>query len=141
MKVQIPFNISDRTMGRLMQLGDRIWRNTDKKFADWNMTTNHYNVLRILNGAGEPLSQVEISRRLLSSRANVTKVIDHLEEIGFVHRNSCKDRRVRLIELTQKGYRFIADTLQEAEEYAEDQMDSLSKREQKILCGLLGKLL
>jgi DNA-binding MarR family transcriptional regulator len=61
-----------------MRVGDRLWRESDVWFRRWELTDNHYNVLRILNGSGEPLRQVEIGRRMLSSRANVTKVVDHL---------------------------------------------------------------
>jgi MarR family transcriptional regulator, 2-MHQ and catechol-resistance regulon repressor len=102
---------------------------------------NHYNVLRILNGAGEPISQIEIGRRMLSSRANVTKLIDLLEEKKFVRRLNCGDRRVKLIELTEAGAKFIEDTLKPILEAAENELKPLTKAEQKTLNELLDKLL
>ncbi|HYE72347.1 MAG TPA: MarR family transcriptional regulator, partial [Blastocatellia bacterium] len=71
-QVKIPNNAAEQALIKLMRIGDRLWRESDERFAQWGITDNHYNVLRILNGAGEPLSQVEIGRRMLSSRANVT---------------------------------------------------------------------
>ncbi|MFN7930563.1 MAG: hypothetical protein U0Y68_22100, partial [Blastocatellia bacterium] len=74
--IKIPPSTAEQTLIKLMRVGDRLWRDSDEKFAQWDLTDNHYNVLRILNGAGEPISQIEIGRRMLSSRANVTKLID-----------------------------------------------------------------
>jgi DNA-binding MarR family transcriptional regulator len=139
-QVKIPNSSAEQAMLRLMRVGDRIWRESDERFARWGLTDNHYNVLRILNGAGEPLSQAEIGRRMLSSRANVTKLIDLLEERRFVKRLACGDRRVNLIGLTDAGARFVADTLQEIVGYAEEVMKSLTKQEQKTLIELLDKL-
>ncbi|MBK9314673.1 MAG: MarR family transcriptional regulator [Acidobacteria bacterium] len=86
-------SIEEQALVRLMRIGDRLWRASDENFSEWGLTDNHYNVLRILNGSGEPISQSEIGRRMLSSRANVTKLVDLLEERGYVRRLACGDRR------------------------------------------------
>lgn len=124
-----------------MRVGDRFWRESDERFSQWGLTDNHYNVLRILNGAGEPISQSEIGRRMLSSRANVTKLVDLLEERKFVKRLSCGDRRVNLVELTDEGAQWIADTLPAIVGAAQERMKPLTREEQKTLFALLGKLL
>jgi DNA-binding MarR family transcriptional regulator len=128
-------------MIRLMRVGDRLWRDSDERFARWGLSDNHYNVLRILNGASEPLRQVEIGRRMLSSRANITKLIDLLEERRLVKRLSCGDRRVNLIALTEAGAKFIEETAEDVLGFAEETMKPLTRQEQKILHELLGKLL
>jgi MarR family 2-MHQ and catechol resistance regulon transcriptional repressor len=140
-KVKIPLSTAEQTLVKLMRVGDRLWRESDEKFAQWHLTDNHYNVLRILNGAGEPISQIEIGRRMLSSRANVTKLIDWLEERKFVKRLACGDRRVKLIELTQEGAQFIEETAPQIIEMAETTMGPLTKQEQKTLGQLLDKLI
>lgn len=140
-KVQLPPNIAEQTLIKLMRAGDRLWRNSDEQFAQWQLTDNHYNVLRILNGADEPLSQIEIGRRMLSSRANVTKLIDVLEGRRFVKRLACGDRRVKLIELTTDGAQFLAETAEQVLGRAETTMQGLTKQEQKTLGQLLDKLM
>lgn len=140
-KVKIPTNTAEQALIKLMRVGDRLWRDSDDRFGQWGLMDNHYNVLRILNGAGEPISQIEIGRRMLSSRANVTKLIDLLEEKKFVRRLNCGDRRVKLIELTETGAKFIEDTLKHVLDAAESSLKSLTKAEQKTLSGLLDKLL
>ncbi len=140
-KVKIPNNTAEQALLKLMRVGDRLWRESDERFAQWGLTDNHYNVLRILNGAGEPISQIEIGRRMLSSRANVTKLIDLLEDKKFVRRLNCGDRRVKLIELTEAGTKFLEDTLKAILEAAESSLKPLTKAEQKALSELLDKLL
>lgn len=140
-KVKIPNHIAEQALIKLMRIGDRLWRESDERFGQWGLTDNHYNVLRILNGAGEPLSQIEIGRRMLSSRANVTKLIDLLEEKKLAKRLACGDRRVKLIELSETGVQFIEDTLKQILAAAESSLKPLTKAEQKVLNELLDKLL
>lgn len=139
--VKLPQSTAEQTLVKLMRVGDRLWRESDEKFAQWQLTDNHYNVLRILNGASEPISQIEIGRRMLSSRANVTKLIDWLEARKFVKRLACGDRRVKLIELTSEGAKFIEETADQIIGMAENTMKPLSKQEQKTLSQLLDKLI
>lgn len=127
-------------MIRLMRVGDSMWRASDERFGKWGLTDNHYNVLRILNGAAEPLSQIEIGRRMLSSRANITKLVDLLEKKKFVRRQACGDRRVRLIALTEAGAAFLAETLPEVIRAAEAAMRPLTRAEMKELAAMLDKL-
>jgi MarR family transcriptional regulator, 2-MHQ and catechol-resistance regulon repressor len=139
--VKIPPSIAEQAMIRLMRVGDRFWRASDERFARWGLSDNHYNVLRILNGESEPIPQVEIGRRMLSSRANVTKLIDLLENRGFVKRLSCGDRRVNLVTLTDEGGNFIENTVAEIIGFAAEAMKPLTREEQKTLFKLLGKLI
>jgi len=140
-KVKIPPSVAEQALIRLMRVGDRLWRASDERFGRWGLTDNHYNVLRILNGSGEPISQAEIGRKMLSSRANVTKLLDLLEERKFVRRLSCEDRRVNLVELTDEGAKFVGETAAEVIGFANEEMRALTRGEQKALFKLLGKLL
>lgn len=140
-KANIPLSIAEQAMVRLIKVGDLIWKRSDELFAQWELTDTHYNVLRILNGADGPLSQIEIGRKMLSSRANVTKLIDQLEKRKLVIRMACNDRRINHIAITDEGIRFIEDTLDQVMEHAEMCMTSLTKSEQKDLYKILGKFL
>lgn len=140
-RVKITPSIAEQALIRLMRVGDRLWRESDERFSQWGLTDNHYNVLRILNGSPEPMRQVEIGRKMLSSRANVTKLIDLLESRKFVRRLACGDRRVNLIELTEDGAKFIEETLPEVIGQANETMKLLTREEQKTIFKLLGKIL
>ena len=140
-RIKITPSVAEQTLIRLMRVGDRLWRKSDERFGQWGLTDNHYNVLRILNGSTEPISQSEIGRKMLSSRANVTKLVDALEQRKFVRRLACGDRRVNLVELTDEGAKFIEETLSAVIGVANEQMKPLTRDEQKTLFALLGKLL
>ncbi len=140
-RVKITPSVAEQALIRLMRVGDRLWRASDERFGKWGLTDNHYNVLRILNGSGEPLSQSEIGRRMLSTRANVTKLVDVLEQKGYAQRLTCEDRRVNLVVLTDAGAQFLQDTLSEVITAANTVMKPLTRDEQKTLFNLLGKLL
>lgn len=140
-RVRIRASIEEQALVRLMRIGDRLWRASDENFSEWGLTDNHYNVLRILNGAGEPISQSEIGRRMLSSRANVTKLVDLLEERGYLRRLACGDRRVNLVELTEDGADFLEESLGDVQRFAAESLKALTRDEQKALFRLLGKLI
>ncbi len=140
-KVKITPSVAEQALIRLMRVGDRLWRASDERFSRWGLTDNHYNVLRILNGARQPLPQTEIGRQMLSTRANVTKLIDALEEKGFAQRVACADRRVRHVVLTDAGAEFLAVTLDEVIGSAQATMKPLTREEQKTIFRLLGKLM
>ena len=140
-RVKITPSVAEQSLIRLMRVGDRLWRASDERFSRWGLTDNHYNVLRILNGAREPLAQTEIGRQMLSTRANVTKLVDALEEKGFAARQACGDRRVKQVVLTEAGARFLAETLSDVIGDATQTMKPLTRDEQKTLFRLLGKLL
>jgi len=140
-RAKIPPSVAEQALVRLMRVGDRLWRASDERFGRWGLTDNHYNALRILNGAGEPISQAQIGRQMLSSRANVTKLIDLLESRRLVRRLSCEDRRVNLVELTDEGVKFIEETAADVIGFATETIKPLTREEQKTLFNLLGKLL
>jgi DNA-binding MarR family transcriptional regulator len=139
-KVKIPPSVAEQAMVRLMRVSDQMWRKLDKRFGGWGLRDNHYNLLRVLNDAGEPISQIEIGRRLLTSPPHVTKLLNLLEECKLIKRHSCEDRRVNLVKLTDEGARFIKENAPEVICFANEEMKTLSSEEQKTLFKLLGKL-
>ncbi len=125
----------------LIRLGDLFQKKDDEFFRPFGLSGAQYNVLRILEGAGEPLPQQEIAKRLLVSRANVTGLIDKLESSGFVERCSTKDRRVNLILLTERGFDFLEETHAALLGQCEQELKGLSPAERKELNGIASKLL
>ena len=124
----------------VMRAGARLIKAADAYYRSLGLTGGQYNILRILEGAGEPISQQQIARRLLVSRANVTGLIDRLEEKGLLERCACPDRRVNLICLTAKGFDFLEKSFAEVTERSARAMRRLTAQEQRELVRLLGKL-
>lgn len=59
--------------------------------------------------ASGPLRMSDIARRLILSRGGTTKVIDRLEELGYVKRSpDPDDRRATIVDITDDGRAIMA---------------------------------
>ena len=78
----------------------------------FGISFTQYNVLRILRGAGQGgLCRNEIRDRLVDRMPDVTRLLDRLEEVGWVTRNrSTEDRRQVSTYLTKSG-KDLVDSL------------------------------
>lgn len=78
---------------------------TARYFADFGLSRSSLNVLMILRHCGTDGMQLhELGELLLVSRANITGVVDHLEEKGYVKRVvDASDRRARCARITKKA--------------------------------------
>src|SRR5437763_4314668 len=100
-----------------------------------------FNVLAVLDGAGQPLNPSTIAERLLVSRATTTGVVDSLERRGLVRRTKGQDDgRTRLVALTAKGRRVARRLVPEVHRFERDVMAGLTPAEQRRLLQLLAKL-
>src|SRR5215831_20447035 len=73
-------------------------------FEKADLTTQQFNILRILRGAGEPLSTLQIRQRMLDKMSDTSRIVDRLIKKGLVKKNVCKaDRRLVDVIITEKG--------------------------------------
>ena len=89
----------------LLYVYDKVWAHFSKRMAACDLSPAVFNVLMILSrGARQKLTQHDISKLLLVSRANMTEFLKGLERRGLAKRMADKsDRRVRLVKITKKG--------------------------------------
>jgi DNA-binding MarR family transcriptional regulator len=74
-------------------------------FRQYGITDAQFNVLIQLRYAKQRgLSQIDLGRRLVVNKADMTGIIDRLEKAGLVGREDHpKDRRINIIKITRKG--------------------------------------
>jgi MarR family 2-MHQ and catechol resistance regulon transcriptional repressor len=97
---------------QLLRTADSIWNASRSFFAPWDLSPSQFNVLNLLYGLPEGLSQTELGRQLIVHRSNVTGLVDRLEKRGFVERRMlAKDRRVYRVALTSEGTRVMGEVL------------------------------
>lgn len=109
-----------------------------KMFRQFGLTEAQFNVLFALKYKTRALTQVELGRRLVVTRATVTSVLDKLVSKGYVERRSVPDnRRSYHVELTAAGLRVVnalepayRDTIRQA-------LGDLDENEVRRLIGLL----
>lgn len=113
----------------------------NKKFFEReDITPQQFNILRILRGAGKPLSTLQIRQRMLDKMSDTSRIVDRLIKKGLVKKVVCKsDRRLVDVSITDKGGELLAKL-----DLANDEMDEvLSKitiEEASTLNVLLDKI-
>ena len=81
----------------LMRTADLVRRLVDRVVEPHGITTQQYNVLRILRGAGEQgLPTLEIAERMIEQTPGITRLVDRLEAKKLVRRQRCKEDRRRV---------------------------------------------
>jgi DNA-binding MarR family transcriptional regulator len=92
----------------LMRTAHLLRRKVDSLVDTEGMTTQQYNVLRILRGARGPLPTMEISERMIEPSPGITRLICTLESAGYVKREQWPgDRRQVLCQITPAGLRVL----------------------------------
>ncbi|MBL0055068.1 MAG: winged helix DNA-binding protein [Chitinophagaceae bacterium] len=105
-----------------------------------DVTGQQFNILRILRGAGAPLSTLQIRQRMLDKMSDTSRIVDRLIVKGLVKKNICKsDKRLVDVSITDKGKKL----LEKLDKY-EDEMDAiagnLNPADAKTLNKLLDKI-
>ena len=86
------------------------WMNEkmNRFFEPFDITQQQFNILRILRGAGGPLSTLQIRQRMLDKMSDTSRIVDRLVKKGMVKKSTCReDRRLVDILLTEKGKKLL----------------------------------
>jgi MarR family transcriptional regulator, 2-MHQ and catechol-resistance regulon repressor len=137
--------IQMRTLDTFIKL-TRCTNSVLGRLADRNtvgdLTWSQFAVLEALHHLG-PMTQGEVSAKVLKSGSNITTVIDNLERDGLVRRErDAGDRRVIHVHLTDEGSRKIEAVLPGHVSALVEEFSVLSQKEQETLgelCKKLGK--
>ena len=104
------------------------------------VTIQQYNVLRILRGAGTVgLPTLAIRDRMIEEAAGITRLLDKLENAGYVVRErSTPDRRQVLCQITPAGLRLLAQLDEPVDSANVFALVNLDDGERQALVELLG---
>jgi DNA-binding MarR family transcriptional regulator len=93
---------------QLLRTAEDLWNASRTFFSRWDLSPSQFNVLNLLYGQVDGLSQSELSRLLIMHRSNATGLIDRLERRGLVQRNpDPTDRRAYRVILTSGGVSLL----------------------------------
>ena len=131
--------------GRLNEAAERVMRELmNPLFAKAGLQAGEFDVLATLHRSGEPytLSPTQLYEAAMISSGGMTDRLDRLERAGLVvRRPDPKDRRGKLIVLTDPGKRLIDDATSRHVANEERLLLSLTQAEQETLDALLRKLI
>lgn len=101
----------DKAVISLLKTVDYINRISSDTMEPFGITSQQYNILRILRGAApDGLPTLELADRMLVRSPGVTRLIDRLAKKQLVSRErSEKDRRVVLCKITDKGKELLEE--------------------------------
>ncbi|MCA9739621.1 MAG: MarR family transcriptional regulator [Gemmatimonadota bacterium] len=126
----------------LFRTADDLRRQAALRFEAHGITTQQYNVLRILRGAGAGgLAVGQIAERMVERTPGVTRLVDRLVDAGWVDRDrSADDRRVVVCRLKDAGRDLLAVLDPTVEGMEEELLGSLTEEEQVQLTTLLDRI-
>ncbi len=109
-------------------------------FRPFGLTMKQYNVLRILQGSGKPVSTSVIRERMLDKMSDTSRIVDRLYKKGLVCRDTCpNDKRLVDIYLSEKGKQLL-DQMCELESNLDQIMSGISRDEAQQLSHILDKM-
>jgi Transcriptional regulators len=133
-------NEYQKTVVNIIYTYNWVTEKTKQIFERGDITSQQYNILRILRGAGKPLSTLQIRQRMLDKMSDTSRIVDRLVKKNLVQKVICKtDRRLVDVTITEQGMAL----LEKLDGY-NDEMDALlgniTEEEAKMLNHLLDKI-
>jgi DNA-binding MarR family transcriptional regulator len=110
--------------------------------APYGVTPAQYNVLRILRGTHPgTLTCSAIGARLLDRTPDVTRLLNRLERVGFVHRKrATHDRRIVEVGITDEGLQLLDQMQDDVVARQADLTRHLSVDDCRALSALLERM-
>ncbi len=126
---------------QLLRTSETLWNASRTFFGQWGLSASQFNILNLLRVTSKGCTQMELSRRLIMHRSNVTGLIDRLEKRGFVQRKDfATDRRAYRVVLTDAGRKLVGKVLPDYYRAAEEIWGTFPITRTKQLAGDLARL-
>ena len=112
----------------------------DLFFSTFGITTAQFNILVLLVEENGPVNQLTISKRMLVSQGNITRILDKLVMAELITRKEDKqDRRHKCISLTVKGKALYKKIKPEYSKLIQHLSKPISEEEQKYASAIFIK--
>jgi DNA-binding MarR family transcriptional regulator len=140
LKQKIPFTSREaEAYLSLLRTTDALQTEVEARLKEFGLTGTQYNALRILRGAGpEGLPCREIGERMITRDPDITRLLDRLENRGFVQRMRARhDRRVIYGKITAAGLKLLREMDAPLEKYGREMLRHVGQEKLKQLIELL----
>lgn len=142
--VELPIRFNDEPHEALMS----VWwtslmlkKISAKIFQPELASEAQFNVLVLLKESNKPMTQNDLSRKLLVDKSNITGLLDRLEKQGLLVRTNVEgDRRSYHVELTREGRRVVTKLDKRYVSAVQSVMGELSEEEHQQLISLTKKV-
>jgi|SRR5579884_701174 len=137
-----PFDsLEQETVLNLFRTMDYLQQDSFRLFQEHGLSGPQYNVLRILRGhGGEGRSCCEIAADMITRTPDITRLVDRLEQAGWVQRRrDPDDRRIVRVRITTAGLELLSRLDQPVRDLHKRQLGHLNRAELRELNRLLVK--
>jgi DNA-binding MarR family transcriptional regulator len=126
------------TFLELCRTTDILSRKVSEVLKAEELSSNQYNVLRILRGALDGLPCGEIGNRMITRDPDITRLLDRLEKRNLIARSrETRDRRMVMARITPEGLDLLARTDEPVREAHRAQLGHLGRERLRALKDLL----
>lgn len=124
----------------LIFTGNRLTEAVRDIVKQHEITSQQFNVLRILRGSKEPLTTLQIRERMLDKMSDTSRIVERLLMKQLVAKSvNAADKRLVDVTITAAGLRLLKK-LDKLDAAIEILAQNLTAKEAKQLNGLLDKL-
>ncbi len=143
-KNDLDFEVANRLFFRLYQASNLMHKTGSRSVAEFSSTTQQWAVLGALSRPAvrqHGMTVKELIEFLLTSRQNLTAVLNRLERLRLIERvRIATDGRIRRIRLTRYGAKIWSRMLINIRAYYRRALDGFSNQECLTLYRLLDRL-
>jgi len=136
-----PELVSGQLADAVQQLSRRLRHGTQQRLAPLGLTPGQGRALSVLERAGQPVRMAALAEALRVVPRSATGVVEGLEEMGLVRRETDPaNRRSVLVGLTDAGRGTLDELAEARRETAEELFGGLDPADQRRLLALLTTL-
>ena len=136
-----PELVSGQLADAVQQLSRRLRHGARQRLAPLGLTPGQGRALSVLERAGGPMRMAALAEALRVVPRSATGVVEGLEELGLVRRETDPaNRRSVLVDLTDAGRGTLEELAQARRETAEELFGALAPDDQRRLLTLLAAL-
>jgi MarR family transcriptional regulator, organic hydroperoxide resistance regulator len=123
----------------LLRTTDALETQVEAWLKEFGLTGTQYNALRILRGAGPGgLPCRDIGERMITRDPDITRLLNRLEDRGFVERTRAKhDRRIIYGKITVAGLKLLSELDGPIEKHGREMLRHVGQEKLKQLIELL----
>ncbi|WP_018480113.1 MarR family winged helix-turn-helix transcriptional regulator [Pontibacter roseus] len=123
----------------LMFTGEWLMARIDSLLKPYDISSQQYNVLRILRGQqGKPINLFAIQERMLNRMSNATRLVEKLRQKGLVTRELCEQNRRKVeIAITDKGLQLLDKLDPMIEQLEETMFQDVTEKDAEKLSATL----
>jgi DNA-binding MarR family transcriptional regulator len=140
LKQRVPFTSREQEAYlSLLRTADALQARVEARLKEFGLTGTQYNALRILRGAGpEGLPCCEIGERMITHDPDITRLLNRLEDRGFVERTRARhDRRVIYGKITAAGLKLLREMDGPIEKHGREILRHVGQEKLKQIIELL----